>query len=348
MPENMNLPARITDEATLDDLLAQPSPALIEMMTRLDGDITVLGVAGKMGISLAVAAVRASKKAGVKKRVLGVARFSAPAAREQLDAAGVETVACDLLDPQAVSQLEPTPNVIYMAGRKFGTSGGEALTWAVNTLAPGVVARHFHKSKIVVFSTGCVYPLVSVASGGSREEDAPDPVGEYAWSSLGRERNFMYFNQTAGLPICIFRLNYAVDLRYGVLHDIAAAIANDEPVDDTVPGFNIIWQADANNQALLCLEHCDTPATIMNCTGREILNTREVAEQIGTIMQKEVRFTNTIGEVGYLNNASKATALFGTPTVSSAQMLDWTARWVQAGGRSLGKPTHFEVNTGKF
>ncbi len=342
------LPEKITDEAMLEDLLSSPSAALGAMMPRLDGDIIILGIAGKMGVTLGLAAVRAAQAAGVRKKIIGVSRFSDPAARERLEARGVETIAADLLDRDAVDKLPRIKNVVYMAGRKFGTSGDEEFTWAMNALVPGYVAHHFRDSRIVAFSTGCVYPLALVGSGGSVEEDEPGAVGEYAQSCLGRERIFQYFSQVNRTPVCLLRLNYAIDLRYGVLYDIGSKVWAREPVNLSAGQFNAIWQGDANNQALLALEHCESPAKVLNITGPETISTRYTAEEFGRIMGQEVKFDGEERARQYLNNAVRAHGLFGYPAVPLATMIRWQAEWLMAGGRSLGKPTHFEVSDGQY
>ncbi|UCH36768.1 MAG: NAD(P)-dependent oxidoreductase [Armatimonadota bacterium] len=318
------------------------------MMRRLDGDIMVLGIGGKIGHTLGGAAVRAINQAGVKKSVHGVDSFPEPGARERIEGLGVVPMTCDLLDPVAVAKLPRADNIIFMAGRKFGTSGDEELTWAINALVPAHVAAHFTASRVVAFSTGCVYPFVAPETGGSVESDAPAPVGEYAQSCLARERVFEYYSKKNGTPVCLFRLNYAIDLRYGVIHDIARRVWQGEPVDLTVGCFNCIWQGDAANQALLCLELCASPAAAINITGPETVSVRSVAEECARIMGKPVTFTGEEGATAYLSNAAKAAALFGPPRVPLAHMIRWTAEWIVAGGRSYDKPTHFEVTTGKY
>ena len=342
------LPSRITNEEMLDDMLTQPSPELIDFMQQLSGDLVILGIAGKMGVTMGQLAVRAARMAGRSTRVFGVSRFSEPTQRAVLDAAGIETIACDLLDATAVQQLPHVPHVIYLAGRKFGTNGDEPLTWAMNTLAAAHVARHFAGSRIVAFSTGCVYPLVAPVTGGCTERDQPAPVGEYAQSCLGRERIFEHFSRTTETPVCLIRLNYANDLRYGVLHDLAQCIWRDEPVDLTVGQVNVIWQGDANAMALRALDACAVPAVPLNITGPETVSVRWAALRLGALLGKTVTFTGNEGGVAYLNNAARAIQLFGYPRVSLEQMLCWTADWVMSGGRSLNKRTHFEVNTGRF
>ena len=339
---------RIADTAQLDELLSVPSAQLVAMMKRLDGDLMILGIAGKMGVTMGRLALRAIREAGVAKRVIGVARFTHPEEREKLRAWGVETIGCDLLDREAVRQLPRVRNVIFMAGRKFGTEGNEAQTWAMNTLAPAYVAEHFRDSRIVAFSTGCVYPLVGAASGGCTEETAPAPVGEYAQSCLGRERIFEYHAVKYGTRLLLFRLNYSVDLRYGVLHDIARRIREGQPVENSVGYFNVIWQGDANTCALRALELADSPPAILNVTGPEIASVEETAGELGRLMGKPVAFTGKAGDRCYLNDASRMCRIFGAPQVSLAQMIRWQAEWIANGGESIGKPTHFEVSDGKF
>ena len=335
-------------EAELDDVLTTPTERLGAMMGRLSGEILVLGAGGKMGVSLAGVAARAMREAGINKQVRAVSRFTNAESRARLDAWGVETISCDLLDRRAVAELPRAENVIFMAGRKFGTSDSQEMTWAVNTLVPAEVAHHFRDSRIVAFSTGCVYPPVEAACGGSREADPPCPVGEYSQSCLGRERVFQFSSKTNGTEMVLFRLNYAIDLRYGILHDVGGRIWAGEPVDGSVTHFNVIWQGDANERALLCLEHCQCPPAILNVTGAETLSLIEVAESFGKQMNKAVRYCGQPGPVGYLSDASRSLELFGPPLVSADQMVAWTARWIMDGGASLGKPTHFEVTDGKF
>jgi nucleoside-diphosphate-sugar epimerase len=349
MANPFDMPKTIANETELDELLSRPSSQLIDMMKRLDGDIIVLGIAGKMGATLGMAAVRALKAAGVNKRVIGVSRFSDPTVRVTLEGHGIETIKRDLLDREAVGTLPQAKNVVYMAGRKFGTQGREEFTWATNVIAPDNVGHHFRESQIVVFSTGCVYPLVPVSTGGCTEADTSEPVGEYAQSCLGRERIFGYNSMAFGTPVCLMRLNYAVDLRYGVLHDIGQRVFESQPVDTSVSHFNVIWQGDANCQALLCLEHCTSPPTPINITGPETVSVRFAANQFAQSFGTTALFTGSEeGSRMYLSNAAKAAALFGRPSVSLSQMIEWQAHWIRSGGRSLDKPTHFDVADGRF
>ncbi len=337
----------IKNEEQLDLLITTPNQMLIDYMKKLDGDIIILGVAGKMGVNLAVMAARAIKEAGVKKRVVGVARFSNPIAKEILEQEGIETTIADLSNPEEVNRLELVKNVIYMVAKKFGTDGAEDLTWVMNTLVPGYVARHFRKSSIVSFSTGCVYPLVAAESGGCTEETQPAPLGNYASSALGREMMFNYACRTWGTKVCHFRLNYSVDLRYGVLHDICQKIMADEIIDLSAGHFNCIWQGDAVSQALLCLQLVSSPAKVINITGPEIVTTKYAATQMAKILNKKVTFTGEPKKT-FLANASKAIEVFGKPKVDIETLLDWQAEWILQGGRTLGKPTKFEVSDGKF
>ena len=342
------LPERITSAGELDETLSEPSDALVDMMKRLPGDIAILGIAGKMGLTLGRRAVNAVRRAGVAKRVFGVSRFSSPADRERLESWGVETVVCDLLDRDAVSRLPDAANVVFMAGRKFGTAGSEDLTWAMNTLVPGNVAWRYPASRIVAFSTGCVYPFRRAAEGGCTEDDPPAPVGEYAQSCLGRERIFQHAAQARGTPTLLFRLNYAIDLRYGVLHDLAQQIRDGQPVRDTVGFFNAVWQGDANDWALRALELAAAPAAVLNATGPETISVRRAAAEMARHMGMPVRFADAFRDAAYLADAGKLHALMGYPSATLGQMLRWQAEWTRAGGESLGKKTHFDVNDGQY
>ena len=345
---SISLPDLIEDETALDHLLTTPSAALMDFMRQLEGDIIVLGIAGKMGVTLGILAANAIRQAGVDKRVIGVARFSDEDARRQLEEHGVETIRCDLLDREAVAALPDAHNVIYMAGRKFGTQGQEDLTWAMNVTVPANAAHRFAQSRIVVFSTGCVYPLVRPDQDGCTEETPLSAVGEYAQSCLGRERVFAHGARAHGTPVCLFRLCYAIDLRYGVVHDIGEPIMRGEPVDLSAASFNCIWQGDANHQALFALQHAASPAVPLNVTGPETLSTRDVAGQLASLLDKPVDFSGDEGPRCYLIDASRALGLFGPPSVSAEQLIRWQAHWLRIGGRSLGKPTHFQTTDGNF
>ncbi len=332
----------------LEDLLSRPAAAVIERFAQTSGDLLVLGAAGKMGPTLARMARRAADLSGAKRRVIAVSRFSKPAERERLERWGVETIRCDLLDDAAVQQLPNCPLVIYMAGMKFGSFGEEPLTWAMNTFLPGMICKRFHSSRIVVFSTGNIYGLSRISGGGATEDDPPSPVGEYAMSCLGRERIAQHFSATLGVPVCILRLNYACELRYGVLPDIATKVWSGQPVDVSMGCFNVIWQADANGAALQALAEASVPATVLNLTGPEMLSVRRAAEQFGRIMAKDPILAGNESDDAILSNAQRALRLFGYPTVGAAQLIEWIADWVMRGGESLSKPTHFETRTGRY
>jgi nucleoside-diphosphate-sugar epimerase len=335
-------------DAAVDELLSRPTPGLLRSLQNVPGDIMILGVGGKMGPTLAQMARRALDELGRTDKVIGVARFSDPSVADKLHGVGVETISCDLLNREAVGNLPDAPNVLFMAGQKFGTSTGPELTWAMNTLVPSNAAERFKNSRIVAFSTGCVYPFSTVLHGGSREEDAIGPPGDYANSCVGRERIFTYHSKKNGTPVSIYRLNYAIDFRYGVLHDVAQKVFNGEELDVTMGHANVIWQGDANAQALQCLEYADSPPFVINITGPEIVSIRALAQQFGEVFGREPVITGQEAESVWLNNAAKAQRLFGYPNVSLDQMVQWVAQWVRQGGHSLGKPTHFEERSGKF
>ena len=332
----------------LEQNLAHPGPELIADMARLEGDLLILGAGGKMGPSLARLARQAILAAGKTKRVIAVSRFSDPAVRRSLEGEGVEILAGDLLDEQFLASLPDCANVLFMAGRKFGTSGRESYTWAMNTYLPGRVANRFRNSRIVAFSTGNVYPLVPVGSGGATEETFPEPLGEYAQSCLGRERMFQYFSHKWGTPVLIFRLNYAIDLRYGVLDEVGRAVWAKKPIDLRMGHVNVIWQGDANSYALRSLLHCTSPASILNITGPEVISVRWLAEEFGRRMDRKPTFVHESSPTALLNQSARAHKLLGPPRVTLSQMIEWTAAWIAAGGRQLGKPTHFQQREGKF
>ena len=341
-------PSAIADIEQLEELLSRPTPALLASLKTLDSDIVILGVSGKMGPTLARMAVRAITELGLPYKVYGVARFSQPGGREPLEAAGVHTIACDLLDRAALAQLPDSRNIIFMAGQKFGTTGSQHMTWGINTFLPGLAAERYAGARFVVFSTGNVYPLTPVVNGGAREGDDPNPVGEYAASCLGRERIFEYFSRTQGLPCAFMRLNYAIEMRYGVLVDIARKIYNGETIDVSMGAANVIWQGDANAQALSLLAHCAAPPFVCNITGPETVSIRRVAQQFGEIYGKDAQLVGSEAPTALISNAALAQQLFGYPTVSLQQMIVWIADWIERGGAALNKPTHFETRDGRF
>ncbi len=348
MTNDASIPSIIKTEEDLEELLSRPSPAVVNMMKELSGDLLVLGGGGKVGVSLCRTAKRAIEAAGIDKRVIAVDLFPEDTARKLLESYGCDTITCNLLDRDDVAKLPDAENVIFMAGRKFGTQGAIELTWAMNVLVPVNAVHRYRNSKIVAFSTGCVYPLVDAASCGCSEEVDPDPRGDYAMSCLGRERVFAHASQTDGTRVCLFRLKYAIECRYGVLHDIAMQVWNNEPVNRSVGQFNALWQGDVNNQALLSLDLCRSPFDVINVTGPEMISTTWAAEAFAGLMDREISYACDPGPIGYLSNPSRATELFGYPTISPATVLRWTAEWIKSGGKDLGKPTHFEVSDGKF
>jgi hypothetical protein len=344
----MTLTDTIQNLAQLEDLLSEPTPEVVQTMGRLQGDLIVLGIAGKTGPSLARMAKRASDLAGNRRRIIGVARFSSTGIEAELQTQGIETVRCDLLNEEALRRLPDVPNVLYLAGMKFGATGQESLTWAMNTHLPALVCQKFAPSRIVAFSTGNVYGLVPSDSGGSRESDCPAPVGEYAMSCLGRERIFEHFSRTLNTPVALLRLNYACDLRYGVLVDLAQKVLTGAPVDLGMSWFNTLWQGDANAMTLRCFDHVASPPLTLNLTGPELLSVRETCEKLGKLLGRQPVFTGTGSSTALLSNARRAFGLFGEPRVSSDRLLGWVAGWVRQGGPTLNKPTHFEARDGKF
>jgi len=338
-----DLPEIIRDEEELSEVLSRPWPSVVEFVKGLDGDILVLGAGGKIGPTLVRMLARAVAAAGVRKEVIAVGR------RPLEDPpGGVRTVACDLLDLDAVARLPHVPNVFFLAGRKFGSTGNEPLTWATNVIVPYHVARTLAASRIVAFSTGGVYPIMDAATGGATEETPPDPVGEYSMSCLGRERMFDYFSRTAGARVVHLRLNYAVEMRYGVLVDVATKVWNRLPVDVTTGWANVIWQGDVCAYTILSLQAAASPARPLNITGPGMISIRETAEAFGRLLEREPIIVGKENGRGYLSNASRSHALFGPPQVPLDRVIQWTAHWVRAGGRNLGKPTHFEVQDGKY
>jgi len=340
--------ASIQDVNELEELLSEPTDGTIRALTALDGDILILGVGGKMGPTLARMAKRASDIAGVKRRVIGVSRFSSAALEQQLHAWDIATVRCDLLDRKSLVALPNAPNIVYMAGMKFGSTGQEPLTWAMNSFLPGLVSERYRDSRIAAFSTGNVYGLSPVSNGGSREEDVLNPLGEYAMSCVGRERIFEHFSHSNSTKMSILRLNYATELRYGVLLDIAQRVNADQAVPLSMGFLNAIWQRDASAMSLQSLAVASMPPNIINIAGPELLRVRQVAQDFGARLKKPVRFEGVESADALLSNAEKSYQLFGRPSTGTEQVIAWIADWVRRGGTTLAKPTHFEERAGRF
>ena len=339
------LPDRFDSVEAMEEFMTMPSEALIADLAKAPGDIMVRGVGGKMGPTLA----RMAKRAVPERKVIGVARFSEKGVRERLVKAGVETIAADLLDRASLEKLPKAANIVFMAGRKFGAAGNVPLTWAMNVQVPAMVAEIFKASRIVAFSTGCVYPFVPVESGGATEDVAPiPPPGDYATSCVGRERMFEYFSAEHGTSGRLFRLNYAIDMRYGVLHDIGRKVRNGEAIDLTMGHANVIWQGDANSVALRCLAHATVPTTPINVTGPETFEVAKVAAEFGKQFGKTPKLTGTPAPTGWINNAARMVKEFGPPSVSLQKMIEWTADWLLRDMATLNKPTHYEVRDGKY
>ncbi len=342
MPDSM--PVSFATVEDLDAFMSTPSDALIEDLEHVPGDIMVIGVGGKMGPTLA----RMAKRACPDRRVIGVARFSEPGTRSYLDAHGIETITADLLDPRSVAGLPQVPNVIFMAGRKFGSSGNQPMTWAMNSYVPALVADHFKDSKIVAYSTICVYPFAPVLHGGPSEGDEIGPPGEYAMSCVGRERMFQYFSEKNATPGAIIRLSYAIDMRYGVLHDLGVKVLRGDEIDLAMGHVNVIWQGDACSQSLRALRHCEVPSMPINVSGPEIASVRALALALGRRFGSAPKFRGEENPTAWIANTSKAARLFGYPLVSLDQMIDWTADWLSREMVSLNKATHFEVRSGNY
>jgi nucleoside-diphosphate-sugar epimerase len=344
----VSLPEDVADEAQLDDLLSRPRPPLAEFIRQVRGPLLILGAGGKMGPSLAVLACRAAAAAGHKLRVVAVSRFRNAAVREWVESRGVEAISCDLFDREAMARLPEAADILYLVGVKFGTNQNPSLTWAANTIIPTNVAERFPEARIVALSTGNVYPMVPIASGGATESDALTPLGEYANSAVARERLFEFHSRQHGTRMVFMRLNYALDLRYGVLHDLAQRVWSGEPVDLTNGYFNCIWQGDANDCIVRSLGLAASPPLALNLTGPDVLSVRAVAARLAELMGKSVKFTGIESGLALLNNPAQACKLLGPPPTPLESAMRWTANWVMQGGASLNKPTHFEVGDGRY
>ncbi len=344
------LPAPRT-EAELEELLSRPDAGAVQAVAAHRGDILVLGAGGKMGPSLARMARRAADEADKgqsPRRVIAVSRFASGPGRALLDSAGVETIAADLGDAAAVAALPDAPNVVFMAGQKFGTRDAPSATWAANTAVPTLIATRFTSARMVVFSTGNVYPLTPVTETGSKETDTPAPIGEYAASCLGRERIFEHYAAKHGQPLAIMRLNYAVDLRYGVIVDIALAVLHEQPIDLRMGYVNVIWQGDANARAIACLAHAALPPFIVNVTGTRILRVRDVAARFGKLLKRTPNFIGEEAPDALLSDTTLMTSTVGAPAIPADWMVASVAERITHGGVILGKPTSFQTRDGGF
>lgn len=335
-------------EEELEKLLSEPTPGVLDTLRRVTGSVVVLGAGGKMGPTMARMLRRGLDAVRPGDRVIAVSRFSDPAAEHRLRAWNVETIGCDLTDRAAVGALPDAPNVIFMAGQKFGTGAAPGTTWMMNAVVPAIVAERYAEARIVAFSTGNVYPLVAADSGGAREDDEPHPVGEYAASCLARERVFGYHSSRSGTRVALVRLNYAVELRYGVLVDTARKVWNNEPVDVSMGYANVIWQGCANARAIQCLEQASAPPFVLNVTGAQTLSIRALAQHFGQLLGRTPVVEGTEQPDALLSNTSRSVEIMGQPAVSAGQMMVWIADWIQRGRPLLDRPTHFEERGGRF
>lgn len=342
--ESHNLPDTIESEDVLEELLSRPPVWLPKLLGGVQGDIMFLGIGGKVGPTIA----RMAKRAVPSKRVIGVARFSEKDLRARLESWDIETIVCDLLERDSVASLPDVSNVVYMAGKKFGAGEDPSFAWAMNTHVPALVAERFKAARIVAFSTLCVYPFASVGGGGWDESVEPGPTGDYATSCVGRERIFSYFSRRHGTPGRLARLNYAIDMRYGVLHDVARWVRLGEPIPIGTAYASVIWQGDSNAQILGMLAHTTTPTTPLNVGGPELMSIRMAAHEFGRRFGREPVFQGEETQTGWFNSTLAAQRLYGYPVVPLARMIDWVADWVASDMPSLGKPTHYEERGGRF
>ncbi|MDF1753180.1 MAG: NAD(P)-dependent oxidoreductase [Verrucomicrobiales bacterium] len=341
----LNTPGNVKE---LDELIASPSDEVIESIRKRDGDFTVLGAGGKMGYHLCLMLQKALAAAGKKSTVRAVSRFGSVRAGEEFEAIGCEVVRADLSDREGLKALPDSPNVFFLAGVKFGTSNDTGLLELMNVVMPRLVAERFRASDIVALSTGCVYSFVTPESGGSTERDETNPPGEYAISCLGREKAFVDAADRYGTRSALIRLNYSIDLRYGVLVDLAQKVIAGTPIDVTTGYVNLIWQGDAIRHTIRSLEHVSAPPFVINVTGDEILKVRDLARKFGDKFKREVDIVGSEAATAWLSDASQSHERFGRPEVSVDRMIDWVAEWLKSGGEQLGKPTHFETRDGKY
>jgi len=339
---------RVRSVAELEGWLSKPSPRLVDDIGALDGDILVLGAGGKLGPSLVRLALRAVSAAGTRARVVAVSRFSEPGLADALRDDGADVIVADVADDASLAALPDAANVVFLVGAKFGTSGREHATWFTNAYLPGRVAQRFAGARVAALSTGNVYPLVPIAAGGCTEDDAPDPVGEYAMSCLGRERVFSHFAELHGTRLALLRLNYAVELRYGVLVDVARAVHAGQPIDVGMGHVNVVWQGYANEVTLRSLRHAACPPRVLNVTGPETVSIRRVATDLGRLLGREPTLVGAEADTALLSNASQCHRLFGYPDVTLAELVERTAGWVADDLPTLGKPTSFQTRDGRF
>lgn len=335
-------------EDELDEALSEPSPEVGRVLAGIEGDVVILGAGGKVGPTLCRMVRRALDATGSDARVLAVSRWGDEAARATVEGWGVETVVADLSDPDAYAGLPHAGALFFLAGNKFGTTGNEHTTWWMNAVVPGLAASRYRGVPTVVYSSGNVYPFVPPTTGGCSEDHPVGPVGTYAQSCLAREQAFTHASQAWGTPVSLYRLNYAVELRYGVLADLATKIVAGEPVDVSMGAVNIVWQRDSTEWSIRALADATAPASIINGTGPEILSTRALAVDLGARMGREVHLVGTEAPEALLNDAGWVHARYGYPKVSARQATAWVAEWVGAGGRQLGKATKFQTRDGRF
>ena len=344
----MTLPLEIKSEEELEDVLTQPAPALVQFISRITSPLVILGAGGKMGPTLAALAKRAADQARHNLDVIAVSRFTDPRCKVWLEKRGVQTHTADLLNRADVDRLPDSANIIYLLGLKFGTSQQPAATWAMNTIPPALVSERYHNSKIVALSSGNVYPMSNVNTLGSQEEDPLTPLGEYPNAVVARERIFEFYSRQHNTPLALIRLFYAVELRYGVLVDIATKILHGEPISLANGYFNCIWQGDANEMIIRSLALAASPPARFNLCQPQVYSLRSVAVELGEHMQAAPLFADSEASTALIGDPSRICQALGRPGTRFVQILKWTADWVRKGGRNLNKPTHFEVRDGVY